>query len=365
MSANDDKSPGSEEADLLESASPLSSAGPRCPGSARGGRRAGRPGIVRAPIPWIRQAMFERISVNNYRGFNDVTVGSLGRINLVAGRNNAGKTTLLEAVWLLCGAADPRMAVNNHVVRLVRTHGEQPSWMAETYWKPFFHGLDTGRSLTVSGYHESVGDMKLEIAWERSRKTSRKTEISRAGGNGTLEKGPYPQIPYTDQRGFTYTDPNAGRIASEVRETTDRQIRVRQERRLRPVRLGDPSAGKRRRPRRRRPSGTIEKAEARSRVPGRASRHRTPSAARRRQCFQRRTDDPRGRRTARAGAVAGHGRGHDAPCPHRPGRRFGQGRGGAGGRDRERAAPLDPAGRVAGHREGGRAVQRTDVRDDA
>ena len=158
--------------------------------------------------------MFERISVNNYRGFNDVTVGGLGRINLVAGRNNAGKTTLLEAVWLLCGAADPRMAVNNHVVRLVRTHGEQPSWMAETYWKPFFHGLDTGRSLTVSGYHESVGDMKLEIAWERSRKTSRKTEISRAGGNGTLEKGPYSLK-------FTYTDPNAGRIASEVRETTD------------------------------------------------------------------------------------------------------------------------------------------------
>ena len=64
--------------------------------------------------------MFERISVNNYRGFNDVTVGGLGRINLVAGRNNAGKTALLEAIWLLCGAADPRMAVHSHIVRLDR-----------------------------------------------------------------------------------------------------------------------------------------------------------------------------------------------------------------------------------------------------
>ena len=45
--------------------------------------------------------MFERINVRNYRGFGDVTVGGLGRINLVAGRNNAGKTALLEAVWLL------------------------------------------------------------------------------------------------------------------------------------------------------------------------------------------------------------------------------------------------------------------------
>ena len=158
--------------------------------------------------------MFERISVNNYRGFNDVTVGGLGRINLVAGRNNAGKTALLEAIWLLCGAADPRMAVHSHIVRLDRAPGERPSWMAETYWKPFFHGLDTSRNVTVSGYHESVGDMKLEIAWERSRKTSRKTEISRAGGNGILEKGPYSLK-------FTYTDPKSGRIASEVRETPD------------------------------------------------------------------------------------------------------------------------------------------------
>ena len=155
--------------------------------------------------------MFERISVNNYRGFNDVTVGNLGRINLVAGRNNAGKTALLEAVWLLCGAANARMAVNSHIVRPIRASGEQPSWMAEAHWKPFFHGLDTSRNVTVSGCHASVGDMKLEIAWERSRKT----EISRTGGNGVLEKGPYSLK-------FTYTDPKSGRIASEARETTDK-----------------------------------------------------------------------------------------------------------------------------------------------
>ena len=64
--------------------------------------------------------MFERINVRNYRGFDDVSVGDLGRINLVAGRNNAGKTTLLEAIRLLCGAADPRMAANSNVARLAR-----------------------------------------------------------------------------------------------------------------------------------------------------------------------------------------------------------------------------------------------------
>ena len=153
--------------------------------------------------------MFQRISIRNYRGFNDVTVDNLGRINLVAGKNNAGKTALLEAIWLLCGAANPRLVLNSHVVR-GGNPTESSSWMAETYWKPFFHGLDTGRCPTVSGCHTSVGDMNLKIAWEKSLKT----EISRAGGNGIPEKGRYSLK-------FTYTDPNAGQIESEARETTN------------------------------------------------------------------------------------------------------------------------------------------------
>ena len=154
--------------------------------------------------------MFERIDVCNYRGFGDVTIGNLGRINLVAGRNNAGKTALLEAVCLLCGAANPHMAVNSHVTR-EWDPDELLNWTAETYWKPFFHGLDTSRNVTVAGCHASVGHMTLKIAWERSLKM----ELPRAGGNGIPEKGRYSLK-------FTYTDPNVGQIESEARETTEK-----------------------------------------------------------------------------------------------------------------------------------------------
>ena len=150
--------------------------------------------------------MFERIGIRDYRGFDDVTVGNLGRINLVAGKNNTGKTALLEAIWLLCGAADPRLALNSHVAR-GGSPAESPNWTTETYWKPFFHGLDTGKCPTVSGCHASVGDMNLKIAWERSLKM----EISRSEGNGTPEKRRYSLK-------FTYTDPTAKQIESEVRE---------------------------------------------------------------------------------------------------------------------------------------------------
>ena len=43
----------------------------------------------------------------------------MGRLNLLTGRNNAGKTSLLEAVFLLSGGGNARMAVAANVVRTV------------------------------------------------------------------------------------------------------------------------------------------------------------------------------------------------------------------------------------------------------
>jgi predicted ATPase len=84
--------------------------------------------------------MLERLTVRNYRGLRDLTIEGLGRINVFTGKNNAGKTTLLEAIWLLCGAANARMAANQHVIR-ARGGGKSPGSWAETYWKPLFIGV--------------------------------------------------------------------------------------------------------------------------------------------------------------------------------------------------------------------------------
>ncbi|MBI5570979.1 MAG: AAA family ATPase [Desulfomonile tiedjei] len=44
--------------------------------------------------------MYKSFRVKNYRCFKDLTVGPLERVNLIAGKNNVGKTALLEAIWL-------------------------------------------------------------------------------------------------------------------------------------------------------------------------------------------------------------------------------------------------------------------------
>ena len=45
---------------------------------------------------------FSEIVVSHYRSLHNLTLNKLSRVNIFAGMNNAGKTTLLEAIYLLC-----------------------------------------------------------------------------------------------------------------------------------------------------------------------------------------------------------------------------------------------------------------------
>ena len=63
--------------------------------------------------PWkvyteLPQSHFGTIDIKKYRALSDVRFEQLGRVNLVVGINNAGKTSVLEAVYLLANQSDPR-----------------------------------------------------------------------------------------------------------------------------------------------------------------------------------------------------------------------------------------------------------------
>jgi hypothetical protein len=50
--------------------------------------------------------MFQSLGIQHFRGFANLALGGVGRVNLIVGKNNTGKTSLLEALTLL---ADPTM----------------------------------------------------------------------------------------------------------------------------------------------------------------------------------------------------------------------------------------------------------------
>lgn len=160
--------------------------------------------------------MLERLRVRNFRGFEDLRVDRLHRINLIAGRNDTGKSTLLEAIYLLGSAANPEQAVNSHVVRSRGVEIAGREAMAETFWIPLFFALNTDDAIAISGRHSRLGDLDLTIALDRHVTTE--VPRNRAGGV-PAEAGAGERL-----LTFTYTDPEAGTRTAWARETAAETI---------------------------------------------------------------------------------------------------------------------------------------------
>ena len=112
--------------------------------------------------------MLKRLQIRNFRGFNALKIDQLSDINLIVGKNNSGKTSLLEAIFLLSGAGNAQMAINDNVIR-----GLEPGVVSigEPFWKQLFSNLDTGRCIEIEADHTSHGQLTLEISLKRQHTT--------------------------------------------------------------------------------------------------------------------------------------------------------------------------------------------------
>lgn len=88
--------------------------------------------------------MIQSLELKNYRGFQDYRLADLARVNLLVGRNNSGKTSVLQAIALLAERGDPFM-----FQKIARDRGESFTRMAPDggrdperllHLKHFFYG---------------------------------------------------------------------------------------------------------------------------------------------------------------------------------------------------------------------------------
>ncbi|MEG2947709.1 MAG: AAA family ATPase [Bacteroidales bacterium] len=56
--------------------------------------------------------MFKEVDIKNFRGIRDCHLGDLKQINLFFGKNNCGKSSVLEAIFLLSGYSNPLLPLN-------------------------------------------------------------------------------------------------------------------------------------------------------------------------------------------------------------------------------------------------------------
>ena len=116
----------------------------------------------------VQDGMLKSVRICKFRVLDELLIGNLSCVNLIAGRNNAGKSSLLEALFLLSGAGNPHMALNSNVIRMPDIPLSGPrEILRETYWKPMFTGLDTNKVIEIEGAHAVRGPLKLRMLLER------------------------------------------------------------------------------------------------------------------------------------------------------------------------------------------------------
>jgi len=60
---------------------------------------------------------FSSIHITNFRAIANLEIGNLKQVNLITGRNNSGKTTVLEALFQIAGMSNPQLPVTINSIR--------------------------------------------------------------------------------------------------------------------------------------------------------------------------------------------------------------------------------------------------------
>lgn len=115
--------------------------------------------------------MLESLKIRNFRILGDFNIERLARINLFAGRNNSGKTTLLEALFLMSGFGNPHMGVNSNITRTNFPEQPPPDVIRDVLWKPMFSMLDMERNIEITGHHHQHGLLRLRVSREHPNVT--------------------------------------------------------------------------------------------------------------------------------------------------------------------------------------------------
>ncbi|KLU59305.1 ATP/GTP phosphatase [Peptococcaceae bacterium CEB3] len=111
--------------------------------------------------------MITRAVVKNYKNHAHTEI-PLSRVTLLGGRNNVGKTNLLEALFLHHDRKNPQFIIRQYAFRGL----EQLYTIPETAWAPIFRDYDIGKKCSISVTRDGREEV-LEIQFNPSFSTTK------------------------------------------------------------------------------------------------------------------------------------------------------------------------------------------------
>lgn len=89
--------------------------------------------------------MLQEVTIKNFKCFKDLYVPELGRMTLISGKNNVGKTSLLEAIFLFLDRGSPHMLLRQYGWRGIPKVDLEPS----SLYGPFFHKENLQKEMSI------------------------------------------------------------------------------------------------------------------------------------------------------------------------------------------------------------------------
>ena len=100
---------------------------------------------------------FNHIEIKGFKGIKQLTLEDCKRINLIVGKNNTCKTSVLESIFLLPGMSHPETLDKLNNLRGILYHTEKDY---EQYLKFFFNDINYNNELIIKAYTQETDTKK-------------------------------------------------------------------------------------------------------------------------------------------------------------------------------------------------------------
>ena len=127
--------------------------------------------------------MYKSFKIKNFRCFKELTLDPLERLNLIAGKNNAGKTSFLEALFLHAGPNNPNLPLTVNVFRGIEFFSVEP----EDLWGSLFFDRDIEGNIVLTSIDEREERNTLKITLEEPEESFIIPSTSGATSSTTIE----------------------------------------------------------------------------------------------------------------------------------------------------------------------------------
>jgi hypothetical protein len=144
--------------------------------------------------------MYKSLEINNFKGLCGFALDRIGKVNLIAGVNNVGKTTLLEAIFLHGGAYNPALTLSIDQFRgFSKFHFELGGSDKVTPWDSLFNDFDISNNIEIKAEFTDNTTRKIDLQIvgpsEESVENDPLLQYDASGSTGPLHQKSVPTSP--------------------------------------------------------------------------------------------------------------------------------------------------------------------------